>query len=326
MTTVLSTIPTTPTPSPPTEAVESTPADVPAAGASNDNGATPADATAPDPVEVPKAVEPERPDPDLEIARKLDAVTKREARARRQEAELQQLRTSIADKEKTLTQKLAELDAALEDPVSYYLQKGKDPVDIAKRFAKPMTEEEKRLKKLEERYEKDEEDRKRQARENEERSVQARRDETMRRFVGEITQSECPFLTALYEPHEVPGLVNSMLHERQDPTDPESPTTLDVFRSKYGRSPTDKELREALEHRAELRATSLQERIPKKDTAKSQVTPPTPPATSTRVEESTSLSNQHAASSSSGISRNKSREEVMKELKDQLEAEASATE
>lgn len=310
-TTVLSTISKAPAAAPPA-------AETPAETAAPESTAAETPAVATEPVEVPDArsSEPEKPDPDLELSKKFDAVARREARARRHEAELQNKLTSFSEKEKKLDAMIAEYQTALEDPVEHALRKGKDPVEIAKRFARPMSEEEKRIAKLEERLEKDEKERERVRQENETREQTERRHAVMRRFVQGTDPKEYPHLTSVYDPQQISGLIHNLLNGPQDPTDPEGPTLLDAFKSRHGRTPTDKEIRDALEHQAETYAMSLIERLPKR-AVPSQVTPETPPAT----EESTSLSNQHASSSTSTLKRTKSREEAMRELKAELEAE-----
>lgn len=312
MTTVLSTIPSTPA--------------IPTPAAITTEGGTTTEGTSTDPVvetpaTEPAPAEPPKPDPDLEIAKKLDRVAKQEARARRAEAALQAREQRLTEKETSIDEKLAALDAALEDPIEYYLKKGKDPVDVAKRFARPVTEEEKRIAKLEAQYAKDAEERAKAAEDTKKQQTLAQRQREMRDFVGGITADEYPHLTSVYEAKQIPGLVTALVNRPHDPSDSESPTVLQVFRSTYDRDPTAKEIRDALEHEAELYAMSLMERL-KPKSAPSQVTPATPPANL----ESTSLSNQHAANSPSGISRTKSREERMKELKEQLEAEAATSE
>ena len=141
-------------------------------------------------------------------------------------------------------------------------------------------------------------------------------------FVGETTPDECPYLTSMYEPNEVPKLVTNLLNRPVDPSDSESPTIRQYFRERHGRDPTPTEIRQALEAEAESRATSLIERVRPKASAASQGSLSTPSAN----EESTSLSNQHAASSPSARAGNESREERMKRLKAELEAEPATSE
>lgn len=266
--------------------------------------------------------EESKPDPDLEIARKLDLVAKREARARKQEADIQAKMTALSEQESSLSKLRSELEAALEDPVDYFLKKGKDPTEIVKRFAKPMTEEEKRLAKLEEAERKREEDAKKREEDAKKSASRAEQERIERAFVAGTMPDEYPHLTTMYKPQEVPHLVRNLLHGPHDPRDPNSPTVLQVFKAKHNRLPNDQEIREALEQNAKIRATELMSRLgPKTQVAPSQATPSTPQAS----EESTSLSNHHASSSSSATPRTESREERMKRLKEELEAEASTT-
>lgn len=302
-TTVLNTIPSVPeAPSLPTP--DAAPSEI----------ATPETVVAPEIGSAP--TEPAKPDPDIEYARKFNHIAKREATTRKQEVELQQQRARIAEREKSLDAKMAELEAALEDPVEYYIKRGKDPAEVAKRFIKPVTEEEKRLAQLEKRLadkEQAEEDARRDA---EERQARSQKDQFWKGFVREIRPEECPHLTSLYPAHQVPQLVHDLLNRPYDPNDGDSPTVLEQFQAKLGRAPTPKEIRQALESEAELRATSFIARR----------TPPVTPATATQsANGSPSLSNQDAASSGTAA-RPKTREERMKELKEQLEAEMTANE
>lgn len=304
-TTVLSTIPSVPSaPSAP----EAPTAEAPVEASEQIAASTP---------EIPVEVAPEKPDPDLALAQKFESVSKREARARKAEAQWQEKLAAIEAKEKELSQKLADAEAALEDPIDWALKKGKDPVTLAKRFGQPMSEEEKRIAKLEADIAKDREERAAAIKQAEAQRREAEQFESTRAFVASITPDECPFLTTVHPANAVPGLVHGLLNRPQDPTDPDSPTVLEAFKARYNRGPTPKEIRETLEAEAESYARSLMERFPKP--APSQATPETPLAT----EESTSLSNQHAAASSSTRARTPSREERMRELKAQLEAEAA---
>jgi hypothetical protein len=290
--------------------------------------AEPVETAAPEsPASEPAAVETKvEPDPDLEVARRFDAVTRSEAKLRKREVEFQQRAASFEAKEKAIAEKLIELESALEDPVAYYLKKGKDTVEMTKRIARPMSEEEKRIAKLEaaieERNKRDEEAKK----EQETAQQRAHRQAVERQFVSETDPEKYPYLTAIYKPQNVASEVTRLLTGPHDPTDPESPTVLQAFHARHGRSPSDEEIRQALEHQAEEHARELMSRIPKpksaEDATRSQVTPETPPAT----EGSPSLSNQHAAAISSGSSRNKSRDASMKELKARLEAESASRE
>lgn len=307
-TTTLATIPTAPS------------AEGAATEAPEAEGSAPAEPAAP-----PAAVEPEE-DKNLELAKRFEGLAKREARARRFENEFQTKLSSLSEKEKAIEAKLAELEAALEDPVDYYLRTGKkDPVEVAKRFARPVSEEEKRIKALEDKIAREEEARAKAEAERTKRETEAQRHQSMRQFVGSITPDECPHLTSLYEPHEVPTLVEKLLTKPADPSDPGGPTLLEHFVETNGRKPTDKEIRECLEYDAEIRATRLMSRTRPSDAAAPETPQPSPdpvPAASASKGGPSSISNQHAAPSSSSKSRKKSREELRKELTARLEAES----
>lgn len=308
--TTLTTIPTTETDAAPAEETTKV---------APESGAAPvADTT--------KEKEPED-DKHLELSRRFESVAKREARARRLESEHQQKLATLSEKEKAMDAKIAELEAALEDPVDYYLRTGKkDPVEVAKRFARPMTEEEKRIKALEDKLAKEDEARTKREAEETKRSEAARKQQAMVSFVRTITPDECPHLTSLYEAHEVPPLVEKLLTRPADPSDPNGPTLLEHFEDTHGRKPTDKEIRECLEYDAEIRATRLMGRTRPRDAATSEdkaQSPPDPaPAASESNSGPSSISNQHAASSSSAKPRKKTREELRKELTERLEAES----
>lgn len=299
--TVLSTIPSTPAASEATEV----PAESPETAAPAEEAVA-----APEVAEV-------QPDVDLEIARKLDSAAKREARARKQEAEIQRLQSSLKEQQSKLSTMLEEFES---DPLGFLTKNGKDPVEVAKRFAKPASEEEKRIAKLEAAL-KEREDREKQLEEaGKKRHFAEQKRALETQFVRETDPEEYPYLTSIYQPHEVPSLVGQMLNRPADSDDPDSPTVLQAFQIRHGRLPTNKEIRDALEHEAESRAKGLLERFKPKEA--SQVTP----ETSAQDAGSPSISNQHAAKVSTGSSRKKSREERLKELTAQLEAEQASTE
>lgn len=315
MTTTLTTIPSTPATPPPTETATETPTTevAPETSAEATKVATPDIA--------PQAPEEPKEDPDLQIAQKLESVTRREAKARKLESQLQARIQSFDDKEKAIAAKMAEIESFFEDPIEWARKNGRDAMDIVKRATAPVSEEAKRLAKIEEEIKKDREDRQKRETEAQKQAREAEERRGWQSFVSGITSEECPHLTTLYEANEIPGLVMSLLNRPHDAADPESPSVREVFRAHYRRDPTPKEIRESLEHEAELRATSLLERLnPKKPPP--QATPSTPPATP----ESPSLSNQHASSSSSAKVGTESVEDRMRKLKEELEAEASATE
>jgi hypothetical protein len=322
-TTVLSTIPSTPSaPSPG------------ATEAAADRGAEGSQAPSTEPASAVASVAPgktepvqeekksDEPDPDLVLAQKFESIAKREARARKAEAAVQERLTSLAEKEKKLEARLAEIDEFFADPAENLSKLGKDPVEVIKRFAKPQTEEEKRLARLEQREKEREEEAKKLREEAEKNEKQHANRQFWSQWVSEITEDEYPNLTGLYQPTQIPDLVLGLLNRPQDPSDDESPTVREFFKSRYGREPTRKEIRDALEAEAETRATSLIERFkPKTQAASEQVTPSTPAATS----ESPSLSNQHASSSPSSRSGAYDRAAEVKRLKEELEAETAST-
>ena len=269
---------------------------------------------------VPAAVESEpETDKNLELAQKFDALSRREAKARKQETEFQQRMAKIAEREKEMDAKLAELDAALDDPIEYHLKKGKDPVLVAQRFTKPLTPEQKQLKELQDRLDAKEKAEAEEKTKQETQRAEHTRAQAMKSFVSSITPDECPNLVALYEPHQVPVLVRDLLHSPSN-ADPEL-TVLEYFEAAHGRKPSDSEVRKALEHDAEARATRILSGQRSHATTEAQDSQAAPSATPGGPP---SLSNQHAASSTTAPSaRKKSREEVKRELAEALEREAA---
>jgi hypothetical protein len=266
-----------------------------------------------------------------ELARKFEALSRSERAARKRESSLHAREQAIGEQEKEIASLKSELEAALEDPVAYYINKGKDPVEIAKRFAKPMSAEEKRLKAIEDKIEADAKAAKEAEEEWKKRTAAENKTKMMRRFVSEITSDECPNLTSLYDAHEVPALLENMLKRPLNPGDPRSPSLLKAFQEEHGRNPTNAELRRALEADAESRATRLQKRqepagqqAPPTPAAETdQLPPPAPPATSGP----SSISNRHAASTSTGkkpLSFEEKRKQNRDALKKQLEAETGS--
>jgi hypothetical protein len=314
ITQTLSTIPETPAP----EAAPETNA-----------GAPPA---APSEAASGAGAKPAAPDRSLELARKFESVAQRESKARRLEREAQAKAQAIADREKKLAERERELDDALGDPVGHMLKIGKDPLEVAQRYAKPETAEEKRIRQLEERLAKQDEEKAAQQTEREKRQEKLRADAAekhrmtvMREFVGAITEKECPNLTALYEAHQVPGLVDELLQRPMDPSDPESPSMIQAFVAQHRRNPTDKEIREALEHEAELRATKVLTRnraAAASSGAQSGEAPTQDPAKTGRGPGG--ISNQHAAVTATGKKRPPTIEEKRKETRRQLTAALEA--
>ncbi len=268
------------------------------------------------------------PDKNLELARKFESVAQREGKARARDREVQTRATELEAREAKLKEREAELDDALGDPVGYMLKNGKDPVEVAKRYAQPETPEEKRIRRLEEAAEardKADNDRKTEA----EKAQQERaKFDALRGFVGEITAAECPNLTTLYAASEVPKLVEEALSRPSDPDDPESPTMVQAFFAEYNRNPTNEEIREFLEHEAELRATKIltaAEERRKAAEAASQSPSGAHAQDSSKNESGPSgISNQHAAVTASGKQRPLSLEERRKANRQALTAALEA--
>ena len=268
-------------------------------------------------------------DKDLDLARKFETVAQHEGRARKAEREAQAKLAGLSDREKRLAEREAELEDALSDPVGYMLKTGKDPVEVAKRYAKPESEEEKRIRKLEERAAQQEEDANRRKTEWEKQQYEQAKFGAMKSFVGAITSKECPNLTLLYQAHEVPRLVEELLARPTDPDDDASPTMVQAFREAHGRAPTDKEIREGLEYEAELRATSILEAHRREQARRASVaTSPGSTEQSSPKSESgpNGISNKHAAGASSPskkpLSLEEKRKKARKDLTAALEAEA----
>jgi hypothetical protein len=278
-----------------------------------------------------------------DVAKRFGDVARAEQKARQREIEYQNRVASLDERESALTSKskeleakLAQLDEALADPVEWYLKQGKDPVEVAKRFSRPESEEARRIKKLEEAHKAREEEDKRRAEEWEKQLSERRQHEAMRSFVGSITPQEMPYLTNLYEAREVPKLVNELLN-RPTPTDPDNPESPKIslqqaFRRQHGRNPTNAEIKDCLEHEARLRAT----RIIDWHRGQSQQPPAAnaPPDTGVQPQASKKddgprgISNQHAKVTSTGKPAPKSLEERRKQARRDLTAalEAEAAE
>lgn len=269
-------------------------------------------------------------DPNLELARKFETVAQKESRVRKQEREWQEKHQGLNEREKKLAEREAELEEALGDPVGHLLKIGKDPVEIAKRYAQPETPEEKRIRKLEEREAEREAEDKRRKEEWEARQEEQAEFHAMREFVGAITAKECPNLTALYQAKEVPKLVKELLMRPSDPDDPKSPPMVKAFHASKGRNPTDREIRECLEYEAELRANRIleQNRSPAGQGDAPVATSPGGPAQGSSKNESgpNGISNRHAASTTSTSKRpltlEEKRKQARRELTAALEAEA----
>jgi hypothetical protein len=287
-------------------------------------------ATPPAPAVPPAGREraPAPPDGDRQsTAYRLEGISRHEARLRRRDQEAQQRDHGFAEREAKLAAREKELEAALEDPVKYYLDKGKDPVEVAKRFAKPETEEQKRIRMLEEREQEREERSARERQEREKEEDASRRHETLRTFVSSITPDNCPTLVVEYEAHEVPVLLQEVLERPASrPRDVDTrraydlfreeygrtPTSLELFRSLHRRYPTEPELREALELEAQSRATSRESR-------RAGYNPPPQQASAEPTAAGPeSISNQHAPGTNGAAPKKASLEERRRRARDEM--------
>lgn len=316
MTTVLQTIPSAPAAP---EGGGETPAEAPAAPTESKEATTAPETTPQAVPEVPKAPESDSVDPDLELSRKFDAVAKKEAKFRRFDAELKEREAKLTARERELEESLRLLE---DDPVEYWLKKGKDPTELVRKAATPLSEEAKRIRQLEERLEKDERERK----EREEREATARSEQeraTMfKRFVAETDPEKYPHFTAVHRPEDLPSVVSRLLNRPADPDEPDGPTLIEAFKARYNRAPSDDEIRQSLEYEAESYAKNIVERFkPKAESPQA-----TPPETSQGADTATapSLSNQHAANITSGATRNKPFSSRVKELAAMVEAEMAS--
>jgi len=278
--------------------------------------------------EAASAVAPKTPDRDmnLELSKKFESVAQKEGRARKAEREAQAKLQGLTEREAKLAAREAELEEALGDPVGYMLKNGKDPVEVAKRYAQPETPEEKRIRKLEERDAEREAAATKAREEAEEREATQKMTGAMRAFVGEITARECPNLTTLYQAKEVPDLVRNLLTRPEDPDDPDSDTMLEAFKRTHGRAPRNVEIREVLEYEAELRATKIIE-ADRARAASAATSPGTNTQTSSKSESGPSgISNKHAAGTSTTsvkkLTLEERRKKTKRELTAALEAEA----
>lgn len=324
---VLTTIPTAPT-TPAATAPEAPPEAAPKEAPPPTSSSTVSDGASV--VAPPEGTAPDEVDQNLELAERLETAARREAKVRKKEVALHQREQSISEKEKKLDTILSKLD---EDPIGYLLENGKDPVDVAKRFNRPMTPEEKRIKALEE----DKVAREKSAKEAEEKwqaeQKKIRKTQAMREFVKEIAPDECPNLTALHAPHEVPELLEKMVNRVHHFEDGVPVTMLEDFQARYRRSPTRQELRVALEREAEVRVTKLLERKglaakPAPVTSTDQQPSSAPKQEPPSANGPSSISNRHGSETSLGkkkpLSLAEKRAKNLKELKESLEAEAPA--
>jgi cell fate (sporulation/competence/biofilm development) regulator YlbF (YheA/YmcA/DUF963 family) len=319
MTQQLSTIPTAPSVNPDT---------APVAGAGSDPAAP--DAAIPPAPADPNGSGPASAaeDPDLEVSRNLEKIGKREARTRKAEVELHQRIAAHAEREKQLAQKLEELDAALSDPVGHMLKNGQNPVEVARRFSEPETEEQRDIRKLKAEIAADKADREAKAKDYENLRIANEKRETVRSFVQGINPTDHPHITALYEPQQIPTLVSNMLNRPLNRQDPESPTVLEHFVALHKREPTNEEIRESLESEAASRATKILKTHADREAAESASQAVAQTQASARAGAGPSgISNLHASVTSSGKARPPTLEEkrrlMRKELTEALEAEAT---
>jgi hypothetical protein len=284
---------------------------------------------------APPPAVPDHDAKQVELARRFEKQAQREQRVRRLEtdytsksAAVEARERAAAAKETELAEKLALFD---EDPVAYALKHGKDPTDIVRRSAKPMTEEEKRIAKLEKvQADRDAADAKRADDAQKEQAAQ-RKHATMRGFVREITPDECPHLTALYPADKVPGLVDEVLNgPRYNERGESVGTLLEAFKDEFGRNPTDVEVRRALEHHAANGARRQYEALKSIfEPSTSQQPPLVPPASVSTG--GPSLSNQHAGQLVSKkapgpkLSLEERRRQSLPGIKAELEAEPDGT-
>jgi hypothetical protein len=266
------------------------------------------------------------PDLNLEMARRLEGVSKKEARARKAEAELHAARAAFEADQKKLSAKLAELDDALGDPVGHMLKNGKDPVEVARRFATPETPIEKEVRLLKEERAAEKAEAAKRAEEYEASRTEAQRADTVRSFVRGINPDEHPYLVASYSPEAIPELVSNLLNRRLDPSDPDGETVHQAFYREHKRDPTDVEIRESLESMAEERATKIVKSHQARALAQSQASD-TSQAPAKTASGPSGISNQHASVTTSGKKRPPTLEEkrkaMRKELTEALEAEAT---
>lgn len=314
MTTVLQTIPSAP--AAPEGGAEPS-AETPAAKTESQEATVANEVAKTAPAEVPKAPEDDSVDHDLELSRKFDAAAKKEARFRKQEAELKSKEAQLSKREQELEESLRLLE---EDPVEYWLRKGKDPTDLVRKAATPLSEEAKRIRRLEERLEKEEQERKTREEREAEAKAEQTRSAAMNRFIAETDPEKYPHFTAVYTPADLPAVVSKLLNRLADPSEPDGPTLIEAFKARYNRAPSDDEIRQSLEYEAELHAKTIVERF--KPRAESpQATPPETSAQVTDTATAPSLSNRHAANITTGSTRNKPFSSRVKELAAMVEAE-----
>lgn len=312
---------------------DATAATPPAVGEPPASPPTGADEQAAPDAEKPPA---DAPKPEESAAKRFEAAKAAELRARRAtekaqaqiaedrrraQAELHQERQALEAERKSVAGQLAEWEQAQRDPLAWALSKVPED-QLASRFAALGSPEARKIRELEERLNADAKAREDAAKRAEEQAGEQSRHRAMVQFVGEITSDECPFLTHMYEAHEVPALVEQALRQHGP-----------AFRREHGRAPTNAELRAYLEHDSQARYERAE--------ARRKAAHESPPAPSNGAPESSdsknrgsgpqaangpgTLTNNHAAQAATGRSSRKTKEERRAELIAQLEADAAAS-
>lgn len=237
-------------------------------------------------------------DVELDVARRLEGVARREARSRKYESQLHSRMSELDEREAKLKEREASIEEFEEDPVSWALKRDRDPVAIAKRIAQPESVEAKEIRKLKEEWQKEKDEKKRREAEEEERAEQHHRHRIMRDFVSTITPDNSPYLVSMHpDPNDVPRLVSQMLHRPVNRADPESPTYLEAFKMKHGRPPNDAEIRAGLEYEARERAMGVVSTHQTRVAPASNGSPSLQPSAPSVAPGPRSMSNQHAVGS-----------------------------
>lgn len=258
------------------------------------------------------------PDPDAEIARRFEAAKRQEIAARSSERKAKEREAALIAREKAADARLAELEAALEDPIEWALKKGRDPEKLVARFL-PETPEAKRLRALEQSIEADRKAAKEQADKAAEAQKHRATHEADMRFASSITESTHPHIVLLYEPNEAVTERRRVLREHGP-----------AFEEANGRPPTDAEVATYIEDQAKRRIEKLRGAQPAPVAAEAA-------AAASKVNEQASngsghqatngpgtLTNNHAAQTTAGRTVIKTREDLKRELVERLEAEARA--
>lgn len=245
-------------------------ADSPVQPASEESGgpSSQPDTTSPgaDSTSDPEKVETkEEPVDALLIAKRFDAAKRTERNAKRIEIEAQktkaQLDRVLAETEaraQALAEKEREIEAALEDPIAWALSKGKNPVELAERHFKPVTEQDKKFQAMEKRVQDLMESQKaaEQKRAEQENQIRAQQqaaavEQQMVTFVYSITRDAYPHLTSEFDAHEVPELVERFVQSDD----------YAAFARTHGRHMDDDEIRSSLEKLAEKRHLDREARL-----------------------------------------------------------------